>query len=222
VTGIESQPLAFTENSAGLPVSSVLTLSDVDDTQLESARVIISSNFRAGQDRLEFIDQAGISGSYDALTGELTLTGTADVADYQAALRSVLYANDSEDPSGLVRTIEISVNDGMVESNIGSRDIVITTTNDAPVLLSIENTIISYVENQAPVLLTDSLVVADSDDSTLQSASISIVGNYTATQDVLTFTSSGSISGNFDSNAGTLLLTGAATTAEYESYFDAA
>ena len=35
---------------------------------------------------LGFVNQNGITGSYNAATGVLTLTGTATVAQYQAAL----------------------------------------------------------------------------------------------------------------------------------------
>jgi len=68
-----------------------------------------SFNFAFGQDVLGFTNQNGISGSYDASTGVLTLTGSSGVANYQAALRSVTYSNSSDNPSGATRTISYRV-----------------------------------------------------------------------------------------------------------------
>jgi hypothetical protein len=78
----------------------MLALSDVDDTNIESATVAITSGFAAGEDVLGFTDQNGITGSYEPVTGVLTLTGSATLADYQTALRLVTYENTSEVPSG--------------------------------------------------------------------------------------------------------------------------
>jgi hypothetical protein len=54
--------------------------------------VQITGNFVSGQDPLGFANQNGIAGSYNAVTGVLTLTGQASLAQYQAALQSVTYS----------------------------------------------------------------------------------------------------------------------------------
>ena len=82
----------------------------------------ISSNFSV-DDVLNFTDQSGITGSYDSVNGVLTLTGSASLIDYQAALQSISYVNTSDDPSDLTRTVTIQINDGDVDSNVVSRDI---------------------------------------------------------------------------------------------------
>ncbi len=121
-----SGTLAYTENQPATPVDPALTLGDIDSATLASARVTISVNFAAGQDRLVFTDQNGISGSFDAATGVLSLSGVATVANYEAALRSVGYRNTSDDPSTLTRTVSFTVNDGALGSNPATRSIVIT------------------------------------------------------------------------------------------------
>ena len=68
--------------------SAVGTVADSDDAQLTGALVEFTSGFVQGEDELIFVDQNGITGSYDAVNGVLTLTGTATVADYQTALAS--------------------------------------------------------------------------------------------------------------------------------------
>ena len=76
----------------------------------------ITGNYVNGQDVLGFTNQNGITGSFNAATGTLTLTGTATVANYQTALRSVTYVNTSDNPSGLARTVTIITNDGAANS----------------------------------------------------------------------------------------------------------
>ncbi len=126
--------LAYTENGAAAAVDGGLTLSDADNANLSSATVTISAGFAAGQDTLAFTDQNGISGSWNAGTGVLTLSGSATVANYQAALRSITYVNASDNPSTSTRTVSFVVNDGSANSNTGTRNIAVTAVNDAPTL----------------------------------------------------------------------------------------
>ncbi len=122
----------YVENTPTI-VDPALTLSDMDDTDLESATVTIAGNFVAGQDTLLFTDQSGITGNFSGATGVLTLTGTATVAQYQAALRSVQYDNTSDNPNTATRTITFVVNDGSLNSSPDSRDVTLQAVNDAPV-----------------------------------------------------------------------------------------
>ncbi len=113
-----------------------LTLDDPEGT-LESATVQFTEygkQLHTTEDQLSFTNQSGISGSYDAANGVLTLTGTASVADYQAALRSITYTNLSDAPDTDSRILSVSVNDGFIESNVGSTTLSITADNDAPVI----------------------------------------------------------------------------------------
>ena len=117
LSAIETAPASYTENDAPLAITGSTTVSDVDDTNIESAVVSISSNFDT-DDVLNFTDQSGITGSYDSVNGTLTLTGSASLVEYQTALQSISYENTSDDPSDLTRTVTIQVNDGDVDSNV--------------------------------------------------------------------------------------------------------
>lgn len=137
IGGTASTPVAYTENDGATVVNAALTISDVDSATLTGATVKITANFVSGEDMLGFTSQGGITGTYDAQTGILTLSGTASLADYQAVLRSVTYENTSADPSDVPRTIEFQVNDGSAQhssSNVVSRVVEVSSTNDAPVL----------------------------------------------------------------------------------------
>jgi hypothetical protein len=55
----------------------------------------------------------------------LTLTGSATVANYQAALRSVTYANAQHQPIDRARTVSVVANDGTANSNTATRTITV-------------------------------------------------------------------------------------------------
>ena len=134
---------SYTENAAAVTLEGALSLGDVDDTQLNQAVVAIGAGFVAG-DRLNFTNQSGISGSYNATTGTLTLTGTATLTDYQAALRSVSFDSTSDNPGSGTRSISWTVRDvnagaaanGQQTSLAGSTSMNVTPVNDAPVAVA--------------------------------------------------------------------------------------
>ncbi len=124
--------LAYIENGTSA-LDSGFIVTDPDDVNLSSATVDMTTNYLDGQDTLGFVDQNGITGNWNATTGVLTLSGDATVANYQAALRSVTYSNNSHVPNTLTRTVTFGVNDGLVDSNTASRTITLTAVNDPPV-----------------------------------------------------------------------------------------
>ncbi len=123
--------LGYTENDGAVVIDSGLTLADVDSTDLTGATVRIASGFSNSEDVLAFTDQLGITGSYTAATGILTLSGTASVADYQTALRSVTYENTSELPSTTNRVISFQVDDGTAVGS-DTRTLTVASINDDP------------------------------------------------------------------------------------------
>ena len=84
----------------------------MDNANLAGATVQITGNYQNGQDVLSFANTATITGTWNAATGTLTLSGSDTVANYQAALRAVKYQNTSDNPSGVTRTVSFKVNDG--------------------------------------------------------------------------------------------------------------
>ena len=138
VTAVNDAPVlavtgavTHTEAGAATNLATAANITDVDDTNIESATIQISGNFAAGQDVLSFADTATITGSFAGDT--LTLTGTDTLANYIAALQAVQYTNTSDDPSVLQRTITWTVNDGDTASNTQTTTLDVTATNDAPV-----------------------------------------------------------------------------------------
>ncbi|MEO5366453.1 MAG: FG-GAP-like repeat-containing protein, partial [Magnetococcus sp. WYHC-3] len=108
-------PRGYPEGAGERVVNENLLLTDSDDTLLEGARAKLY-NYQSGEDRLDFTSTGSISGTWNATTGILTLTGQATMAEYQQALRTITYENTSQTPSTLQRTVGITVSDGDADS----------------------------------------------------------------------------------------------------------
>jgi Ca2+-binding RTX toxin-like protein len=222
ITAVNDAPVASTTNSALVytenattAIDSGITVSDVDSPNLASATVSITSGFASGQDTLAFINQNGITGSYNSSTGVLTLTGSSNVANYQTALRSVTYTNSSNNPSLTPRTVSFIVNDGTVNSTAITRNINITVVNDAPVATA-ANSALAYTENATTVIDSD-ITVSDLDSANLSSATVSISSGFASAQDTLAFTNQNGITGSYNSSTGVLTLTGSSSIANYQT-----
>ena len=216
IAAIEGAALNFTEGNAPNAITSTLTVSDWEQPTLSGATIQIVANYSNGEDVLAFVDALGITGSYDATTGTLTLSGVATFADYQSAIRSVTYQNtNNNNPSTLTRTISVVVTDGDDNSSSVTRNITVTAVNDAPVLAAIEATSLAYAEDQAATAITSSMTVTD--DNNITGATVRISTNYVNGQDVLAFTGMFGITGTFTVATGTLALSGTATPADYQT-----
>lgn len=214
---IEAAPLNFTEGGVASPVTATMTASDWDNATFNGAVIQITSNYVNGEDVLSFTNAFGITGSWDASSGTLTLSGSATIANYQTALRSITFQNTNTfNPSTLARTISFTVNDGTDDSNTISRNVTITSTNDAPVLAAIEVPALAYSEGQAATVITSSTTVVD-DNINIASASVRITANFVSAEDVLAFTNAFGITGTYTAATGILALTGSASVADYEA-----
>src|SRR5258707_504960 len=214
--------LNYTENGAASAINTALTLADLDNPTLPSATVSISGSFVSGQDVLSFTNvpatMGNIAGAYNAATGVMTLTSagsTATLAQWQVALRAVQYSNSSDNPSTSARTVSFTVNDGTANSNTVTSTVNVAAVNDAPVLAT--GSTLNYTENGAASAINAALTVADLDNATLSSGSVSITGNFASGQDVLSFSNvpatMGNIAGAYNAATGVMTLTSAGGTA---------
>ncbi len=216
LASIEGSVFAYTEGDGETPFTSTITISDTDDTNLESAIIQITGNYFLGEDELTFTNANGISGSFQASTGTLTLTGTSSLANYQTALRSVNYNNLSPDPvTSLDRTVTITVNDGTNDSNTQQRDISVTATNTAPLLSAIEPGLLLYSIGSS-LIVSETISVDDLDNTDITTATIQITGNYDSAEDSLTFQDLFGITDSWDNVSGTLTLTGPANLSDFQ------
>ena len=133
--------IKFTENGAAIIIGDSLTITDVDDTNIDSAIIRISKNYDYIEtspstgatinlgDSLFFAAgvPAGITAyyTYGANTGDsITLGGSATLANYKTALSKLTFKNNSDDPTNndtkLSRTIEFLVRDNNSD-NLGNQ-----------------------------------------------------------------------------------------------------
>ena len=155
-------------------VDTGLSVTDPDSTQIDGGTVAITSGFLSAEDELAFTNQLGITGSYNDTTGVLTLTGTASVADYQAALRTVTYENESDTPTDADRTVSFQVTDLEGDaSNVATRDIDVGPVNDAPEVTTTGGST-AYTEGGSAATVDNGLTVSDDDDTNLEGATVSI------------------------------------------------
>ncbi len=136
----------------------------------------------------------------------LTLSGSATVAQYQAALRSITYQNTSDNPNTTSRAVNFTVNDGSTNSNTVARTITLTASNDAPT----QTLPATYGTNEDTSLALTGLQVDDPDIA---------AGTLTVTLSVptgtLTATSGSGVTAS-GSGSGTLTLSG--TKANLNAY----
>src|SRR5690606_22530223 len=115
IVSLEATILTVNAGEGPVQISTEFEVKDVDNELLTGAEIgFRRQNFVAGDDLLMFEDTPKITGSYDPESGILTLTGTATVAEYNAAIRSIRYDNVSSVFSSeeVIKTISYTVSDG--------------------------------------------------------------------------------------------------------------
>ena len=227
LNGIETSPLAYKANDPAfpaLPISSTLLVGDPDSNNLSKATVQITSGYENdanGNDILSFTNQLGITGSFNATTGTLTLSGTSSVSNYRTALRSVTFSSSGPAVSSANRTLTIIATDDysptLANSLATTRTVTVLTTNSPPGVTGIPSTAVSYIRGAAAVAVVPSLLILDPDSINMAGATVQISGNYQNGQDVLAATTGLGITGSFDVPSGTLTLSGISSIANYQT-----
>ena len=181
----------FTENGPAVAIGALnATVTDVDDTVMASATIVIS-NLQPGDVLAAGALTGGITaGVYNPTTGTLTLTGPATKAQFAAAIAAVTYTTAVDAPNTTPRLINATVNDGTVDSNVAVATITVVAVNDKPV-----NTMApAYNANALSTINLGGLAVADPDAGSANitvnfvvsagtlTLDTTIVGGVTATQ----------------------------------------
>ena len=208
--------LAYTEGGGAQVIDATLTVADVETANIASATITLSAGFVSAEDVLAFVDAGSITGSYNAATGVLTLTGSDTLANYEAALESITYTNTNTDnPNTGNRTVTWVVNDGSLNSAGVTSTITVAGVNDAPTVAGAAGTL-AYTEGDGPLVIDAALAITDVDDTNIESATVSITAGFVTTEDVLAFTNTANITGVYVPATGILTLTGTDTLANYE------
>jgi Mg-chelatase subunit ChlD len=158
VTAVNDAPvvdfgsITYTENGAPIAIVNNFSITDVDSTELTSAKItltgikgedlIVSQYYKGGNDGTTGTTDLGISYklSNDA-NGNIVidLTGKASIASYETLIKSITYADSSNNPSTTPRGVTIAVTD--VDANgtnnqtvVHNSQINVIAVNDAPVI----------------------------------------------------------------------------------------
>jgi gliding motility-associated-like protein len=154
-----------TFSGAIVVINNALSITDADHAQLTGATISISNNFVSSEDVLAFANQNGITGSYNSLTGVLTLTGSASLANYATAISSVEYNNTDGTPSLLTRRVSFVVTDGTNNSNTFNTFVDFPGTNNPPNIVDENGNPISTLtyDIDEDTLLEECINVSDAD-----------------------------------------------------------
>ena len=213
LTAINPDTLFFIENGTPLVIADSIQVTDEEGDAIIAAVVAIDSGYTV-EDELIFENTEAISATQ--AEGVLTLTGSASVAAYQAALRSVTFQNTSDKPITTPRTLRFEVTDATGgRSNTLSRVVAIIGVEDSLQIVDIEPEPLYFAIGSAPVTVSRSIRPNDPDSETLDRIVVSLEP-YVAADDSLGSNPVGGIASNWDAATGTLTLSGTATMTEYE------
>ncbi|WP_177175901.1 Ig-like domain-containing protein [Sphingopyxis sp. YR583] len=207
---------SYTEN--GTPVSIADTdasITDGDNANMQSAAIVLT-NEQAG-DRFRIGGVAGTilsNGSTGTINGltytvvdtgstiTIQLTGSATKAVYADTIESVFFESTSDNPGSTSRVINVTVNDGITNSNTAVTTISVTPVNDAPVN-SMPAAGYTIAEDSGVLALTG-LSIADIDAN---SGSLTVTLSVPVGSGVLNATGAGGV-GVTGSGTNSIVLTG--------------
>lgn len=217
VLGNFGSDFTFTEGGIATPLGSGVTITDADDVNMSSATITFTSGYQPAEDVLTYTLPSGISLA-SATGGVFTFEGSSSKSNYESLLRSIQYRNSSENPSTTTRTITVVVNDGVDPSNTLIRNISIIAVNDGPVLSGVESSNLAFTEGGLAVPVSNNIVVADSDNTNVTSATIAITSGYQSGQDILIVTSiPAGASGSFNTTTGIFTISGSSLISNYQN-----
>jgi len=224
----------FTENGGAVSIGDTdVLITDTDDMNIESATITLT-NAKAG-DVLDVSGVAGLTTNVDtSVSGVITVTlsGTASLADYEAAIEAVTFSNPDSGLDASNRTVTVVVNDGTNDSNTATTTISINTiANDAPVLdLDADDSTTTgadfnttFPELGGPISIGDTdVLITDADDTNIESATITLTNAQAG--DVLDVSGVAGLTTNVDTSVSgviTVTVTGSASLADYQSAIEA-
>jgi len=179
LANMEAATMTYLENQAASAITAATTVSDADSVNLTGATIQISAGYQNGQDSLTFTNQLGITGTWTAASGTMTLTGTTTLANYQTALRAVNFLNNSAAPTAGNRTVSFTVTDGTGNSNTVTRTVSVVNVNDAPSFTVGANQAVNE-DAAAQTVAGWATALNDGDTEAVQTLAFTITGNTNA------------------------------------------
>ena len=183
---------SYTEGNAPVAINPGIVVQDADDGTLANATVTIT-NYVAGEDQLGFVNDGltmgdiTVAGNANGLLNLTSPSGTATIANWQAALSAVTYANTSGDLNPISPTITFTVDDGHAVNNISNTvTTTVTTTPIFPPVLSVPSPYtLQYTEGAPAAIIQPQITVTSPSNINITTATVTI--NDYVVGDVITY-----------------------------------
>ena len=174
--------LTFLEGGLAIPVLTSVSISDIDNTTLASAQVILSSPNLAA-DAISVTVSAGIVAVYNIGNGVLSLNGVATLSAYQTTLNSLQFVstdiplldNNGMPTLNLSCSLVITVNDGILNSNQVSASVTFIPVDHPPSVV-IGNTSLVFTEGEGMLQIAPTASITDVDNTVLHQMTLALVG----------------------------------------------
>ncbi|MBM4076842.1 MAG: hypothetical protein FJ267_14535 [Planctomycetes bacterium] len=189
-------PISYTENAPAILIDIDVTVSDVDSSNYEGAKLTAQLIRGAqGTDRLEIrIQGTGtgqvstdgtnvlyggtIIGSFAGGTGSsplvVTFNSTATSVMVQTVLRNLTFRNTSENPASNDRTVRVTLTDGDGGTSLPrSKTIKVISVNDAPVIGAFDGET-NYRVGAAATSIDTNATISDVDSLNLENGTMTI------------------------------------------------
>ncbi len=212
-----STSVTVTVNDGSLSASTnfTLTVNAVNDAPTISAIAAQVTNEDTPTGAIAFtvgdVETAAASLGVSASSSNTTLVPNANITLGGSGANRNITLSPAVNASGAT-TITVTVSDGSVTSS-SIFILTVNAVNDAPTLAGIEAANLVYNEGAAATALTATLTADDIDNTMFTGATVWISQNFIPSEDVLEFTNTATITGNFA--GGTLQLTGVDSKANY-------
>jgi uncharacterized repeat protein (TIGR01451 family) len=165
----------FTEAGPAVAIADIDTsITNFDATSIQSAKITLTN--AKPDDVLSYGSMpSGITATTNTSTPgviTITLTGSSTIANYQSAISSVLFSNNSNVPDTSQRLLDVVVNDGATNSNAASTSI---TFVSVPTYLYIVNKTANLSSVATPQDLTYTITVQNTGDGIMSGMNVSDV-----------------------------------------------
>ena len=172
----------FQEGGGAVFIAGDVSLTDDDDSVLTELVCTLTNPFD-GTDEILAISgtvPSALTAIISANGYNITFTGTADVADYMTAISLIQYNSTTSNPTDILREINCYVSDSAARSDIAVAEVSFDTVNEMPTLdldslSATVNYSTTFTEEGGPIRITGDVVIADQDDNTMSSLSISLL-----------------------------------------------
>ncbi len=177
--------VAYNEQAAAVLLAPNAALTDPDSTQMSSAVVAITAPMAGSVEQLTVTPVGLITQAFDGATGTLTLSGAETIANYQATLRTVRYANSSDAPLTPRLITWVVRDESNTPSTTRTATVNITPVNDAPALV-ISSSTLTVIEGAGATQVDPAATVTDADSTAFASGQLTVtVTDPTSALDVL-------------------------------------